>query len=77
MRWTILLVKILIIGALLIAANLNLDINNPSDRGILFSEFYSWLDSLYQESLGFVGYVAKSEWLPEQQPLNQEEEENK
>lgn len=64
MRIAVIIIKILFIGSLLIVANLNLQINQESDREILYGHVYDWLDSIYQRSLGFAGYVVKSEWLP-------------
>ncbi len=64
MRISIILVKLIFIGALLIIANHNLHLNNPIEREVFYSEFFGWFDNLYQSSLGIVGYVARSEWLP-------------
>ena len=66
MRISIILVKLIFIGALLIIANHNLHLNNPIEREVFYSEFFGWFDNLYQSSLGIVGYVARSEWLPQE-----------
>ncbi|MFH1802418.1 MAG: hypothetical protein ABH864_03110 [archaeon] len=64
MRIGLIVLKFLLIGALFILANENIHLSNPVEREGFYSRVYDWLDTLYQQSLGVVGYVAKSEWLP-------------
>ncbi|MBU0977313.1 MAG: hypothetical protein KKD18_02770 [Nanoarchaeota archaeon] len=72
MRTTIIIIKILLIGSLLIIANENLKINQVSDRQVLYEHLYGWFDGLYQKSLGFAGYVIKSDWLPSTPEISKE-----
>jgi len=54
----------LIIGALFIISEKNLQMNNAENRGEFFKEYFSWFGSISDNSKSVVGYVTKLEWLP-------------
>jgi hypothetical protein len=64
MKFSIILVKFLFLGALFIVSNHNLYLNDVSDRGAFYDLFYNWLSTLFNHSQQIVGYVIDSEWLP-------------
>ena len=64
MKVTIILLKILFIGALFIVSNQNLYLSQQQDLDTFLGLYYSWLDSLYLSAVDITGYVVNVEWLP-------------
>jgi len=68
MKIYLFVLKFLFIGALFIVSNNNLHIINLEERNVFYSHFYSWLLGLFDSVGQIVGYVTKSEWLPQINP---------
>ena len=68
MKVTMIVFKLLFLGALFIISNHNLYMNDVKDRGVFFDLYYSWLDNLFNQGFEVTSYVVKFEWLPD---LNQ------
>jgi len=73
MRIGIIIIKFVFISGLLIIANHNLNLNDPIERGVFYTKFFGWFDHMYQRSLGIVGFVVRSEWLPQENNLSDAE----
>lgn len=56
----------LLIGAFFIISNDNLKLSTNENIDLFFKEYGKWLDDLLGNGKSVVGYVAKMEWLPEQ-----------
>lgn len=65
MKITMVVIKLLFLGALFIVSNYNLYLSNPIDRENFFNMYSSWLDHLFSQALDVTGYVVKFEWLPD------------
>jgi len=66
MKFVVLILMFLIIGALFIISEKNLYMNKVENRGEFFKSYISWLNNLKENSKNIVGYVAKLEWLPKE-----------
>ncbi|MCA9485577.1 MAG: hypothetical protein KC506_01905 [Nanoarchaeota archaeon] len=66
MKIYISIIKFLFLGSLFIISNQNLYMNDSTDRHAFYTEFNSWLDTLFAHALQITGYVVDSEWLPKQ-----------
>lgn len=56
--------KVLILGALFIVSNNNLNLSHVQERDTFYDMYTSWLGNLYSQGVGLTGYFMKSEWLP-------------
>lgn len=65
MKISLIIIKFLFIGALFIIASQHLYLSVADDRTTFLNSFYDWLSNLFDNSWQIVGYVAKSEWLPQ------------
>jgi hypothetical protein len=64
MKLTILLVKMLFVGALFIISNQNLYMSDSADRQTFFDFYTNWIGTLFNQAFEISGYVIKFEWLP-------------
>jgi len=64
MKITIIIVKLLFLGGLLILSNYNLHLSNSTERGIFFDSYYVWIGSLFDQGVQLTAYVVKFEWMP-------------
>ncbi len=64
MKISMVLVKLLFLGALLIISNHNLHLNDSSERSTFFSMYNSWIGGLVDQGIALSSYVVKFEWLP-------------
>ncbi len=64
MKLSIIVVKFLFIGALLIIANFNLHLRDPAEREAFVNMYTDWLHSLFLQGKEVTGYVIKFEWMP-------------
>ncbi len=55
----------LLLGAFFIVTKENLYLNSTSSFDRLGDEYYSWLNSLFENAKLVTGYVIKLDWLPE------------
>lgn len=56
----------LFMGAFFIISNENIKVNTKENFNYFLKEYGGWADSLLGNGKTVVGYVAKMEWLPEQ-----------
>lgn len=71
MKTILIILVFLILGALFIISNQGLSLHDPENFRIFGETYYSWFDHLFDNGKTIVGYVAKSEWLPnENAPLD-------
>lgn len=74
MKITIVVLKLLFLGALFIISNNNLYMNNADDRGIFINLYSSWIEVLTKQGIEVTAYVIKFEWLPtDSETLNGED----
>ncbi len=64
MKLTIILIKFFFVSALFIISNNNLHLAVDSERQTFFDISVSWMHELFDNARVLVGYVVKSEWLP-------------
>ena len=64
MKISIVVIKLLLLGALFIASNNELYLSDVHDRVVFFNYYYSWLENLFNQGADLTAYVVKSEWLP-------------
>ncbi len=64
MKVTIVIVKMLFIGALFIVSNQNLYMSDVADRHVFYDFYAKWVDTLFRQAFEVTGYVVKFEWLP-------------
>ncbi len=64
MKFTIVIIKFLFIGALFIVSNNNLHLADKHDMSTFLSIYYSWMDNVFLNAKVLTGYVLKSEWVP-------------
>ncbi|MEK6840510.1 MAG: hypothetical protein AABX79_00990 [Nanoarchaeota archaeon] len=64
MKISMILVKVLILGALLIISNQNLHILVPQERGIFLNSYSDWITSIAGKIVDITGNVVKLEWIP-------------
>lgn len=65
MKLTIFIMKFLFIGALFIVSNQNLHLKNPDELSQFADLFIAWLSTILSHASKITGYVANSEWLPQ------------
>jgi len=65
MKVTIIIIKLLFLGALFIISNHELYLSEINDREVFFNMYYDWIDGIFSQTLSVTAYVAKFEWLPE------------
>jgi len=64
MKITIIIIKLLFLGALFIVSNQNLHLIDTDER-TTFTDMYSkWISSLVVQGGEVTGYIVKFEWLP-------------
>lgn len=68
MKLWILLIKFLFIGALFLVSNNNLHLGVQEDFQTFKGLYAGWMTRLYDQGETVVGYVIKSEWVPEYVP---------
>ena len=64
MKVTMVVLKLLFLGALFIVSNHDLYLKNTSDRGVFVHLYTSWLNNLFYQGFEVTSYVVKFEWLP-------------
>ena len=64
------MVIILVIGAYLIKSYNNLDLKNPEGAKTFIKLYSGWVFNLGNNIKEITGYVAKKEWLPENNQSN-------
>jgi len=69
MRIYLFIMVFLLIGAFFIISNDNLHINKSAEVGKFFKSYYVWFGGLFENVKGISGYVVKSEWLPDSEPV--------
>ena len=70
MKITLVIFKLVFLGALFIISNHELHLNDTQQRTIFLEDYYSWLRTLYDQGVDVVGYVVRSEWLPVDNPVS-------
>ncbi len=68
MKITLVILKLLFLGALFIISNHELSLSEPIERGNFISLYQDWLKNLFEQGFQVTSYVVKFEWLPD---LNQ------
>ncbi|MEK6895825.1 MAG: hypothetical protein AABX48_04875 [Nanoarchaeota archaeon] len=64
MKWLLVIVKFLFVGALFIVSNNHLYLSNPHDFEIFKQYYYVWLGNVFDYGKGITSYVVQSQWLP-------------
>ena len=70
MKITLIIIKLIFLGALFIISNHELHLSQSHEREIFFESYQTWLRTLYNQGLEVVGYVVRSEWLPINSPVS-------
>ncbi len=65
MKVTIVVLKLLFLGALFIISNHELHLKDSQERGTFLDLYSSWLGHLFDQGSQVTGYVVKFEWLPD------------
>ena len=65
MKVAILIIKLLLLGALFIISNNELYLSDSVDRADFYEQYFSWLNTIFSQSVDLTAYVIKFEWLPE------------
>jgi len=65
MKITLLILKLLFLGALFIISNHELYLKEAADRETFFGLYYDWIRSLVNQGFDVTTYVIKFEWLPD------------
>ena len=68
MKILMFVILFLFIGAFFIISNEKIKINNSENVNLFFEKYVAWMDDLADNSKIVIGYVIKSEWLPENIP---------
>ena len=66
MKFTIILIKFLFVGALFIISNHQLYLSNQEQMNEFWNRYYDWLSILFENAGEISGYVIQSAWLPDQ-----------
>ena len=61
---SLIIFKLVFLGALFIISNQNLHLSVPNERAVFIEDYNSWLRTLYNQGVEVMGYVVRSEWLP-------------
>ncbi len=64
MKVSLIVLKLLFLGALFIVSNHELYLKDSGDRDTFVSMYSSWLSVLFEQGLEITSYVVKFEWLP-------------
>ncbi|MEK6844494.1 MAG: hypothetical protein AABX83_03655 [Nanoarchaeota archaeon] len=64
MKVSLIIFKLVFLGALFIISNQNLHLSVPNERAVFIEDYNSWLRTLYNQGVEVMGYVVRSEWLP-------------
>ncbi len=64
MKVTIVVLKLLFLGALFIVSNQNLHLADSTERGVFFEDYSVWLENLFGHGKEITAFVVKFEWLP-------------
>ncbi len=64
MKISLIILKLLFLGALFIVSNHELYLKEAGDRNTFINMYSSWLDTLFTQGLEVTTYVVKFEWLP-------------
>jgi len=64
MKVSLIVLKLLFLGALFIISNQELYLKDTSDRDTFLNLYSSWLNTLFEQGLKVTSYVVKFEWLP-------------
>lgn len=66
MKIIMFIILFLLVGAFFIISNENIKLNSKENFSLFLEKYGKWGDSLFGNGKTVVGYVAKMEWLPEQ-----------
>ena len=64
MKLSIIILKLLFLGALFIVHNNGLYIVESEDREVFGEVYLSWTEEIFNQGVELTAYVVKSEWLP-------------
>ena len=64
MKISLIVLKLLFLGALFIVSNHELYLKDADDRGTFMNMYSSWLSVLFEQGIEVTSYVVKFEWLP-------------
>ena len=66
MKTLMFVILFLLVGAFFIISNENIKLNSKENLGLFFDKYGAWADGLFGNGKTVVGYVAKMEWLPDE-----------
>lgn len=64
MKVSMVIFKLLFLGALFIISNQDLHLIDSSERGVFIDSYSSWLSTLFLHGREVTSFVVKFEWLP-------------
>ena len=64
MRWAMILLMFLLLGAFFIISNGAIHVGNEQEFDQFKGSYDEWVGDLFSNAKGLIGYVVKSEWLP-------------
>ena len=67
MRWLMLILMFIFLGAFFIVSNNNLHLANQSEFSQFGSMYYFWLGHIFDNVKSVTGYVVEFGWLPDNQ----------
>lgn len=65
MKVTLVILKLLFLGALFIVSNHNLHLSYEAERNTFFQLYSAWIENLANQGVQVSSYVVKFEWLPD------------
>jgi len=65
MKITLIILKVLFLGALLIISNGELALSEEGNFDIFKQKYGLWVSELFDNGITVVGYVVNTEWLPD------------
>ncbi len=71
MKILMFVILFLFIGAFFIISNEHIKMNSSENVSLFFTKYGQWFDKLRENTGTAVGYIIKSEWLPEQEEDSQ------
>jgi len=66
MKLTLIVVKLLFLGALFIISNQSLHLIDSNERQVFFDNYSAWMENIAKQGAEVTAYVVRFEWMPYQ-----------